>query len=71
MFYDNFMIAYFVLLRFVFFYTIFVFVYTKYAIMGMMDFNVNNYSFELGEHKDKNVIWIVFPYNHNLINTLK
>jgi len=36
-----------------------------------MDFDKNNYTFELGEHKSKRVIWIVFPYNHQLINDLK
>lgn len=34
-----------------------------------MDFN--HYTFSLGVHKNKNVIWINFPYQQNLINDLK
>jgi len=36
-----------------------------------MVFDVKNYSIEPGVHKGKNVIWIAFPYNQQLINDLK
>ncbi len=34
-------------------------------------FNPENYVFETGQHKNKNVIWISFPYDSELINQLK
>jgi len=39
--------------------------------MKMRGFDVKNYAFEPGEHKGKNVIWIVFSYNPHLISALK
>jgi len=36
-----------------------------------MDFNTQNYTFLPGTHRHKNVIWIVFPYDRNLIDALK
>lgn len=39
--------------------------------MKMRGFDVKNYAFEPGEHKGKNVVWIVFPYNPHLISALK
>ena len=35
------------------------------------DFNVDFYTFSLGTHQDKNVIWITFPYDKDLILALK
>ena len=39
--------------------------------MENQKFNVENYKFELGTHKDQHVIWIKFPYNNKLIEALK
>ena len=36
-----------------------------------MELDREKYSFETGTHNDKNVIWILFPYNQNLISELK
>jgi len=36
-----------------------------------MNFKIENYSFTIGQYKEKNVIWIQFPYDQNLINALK
>jgi hypothetical protein len=41
--------------------------YTKYS----MSFELKNYKFALGTHKDKNVIWVHFPNNAVLRNELK
>lgn len=34
-------------------------------------FNPKNYAFDIGQHKDKKVIWISFPYDKELISQLK
>lgn len=34
-------------------------------------FQLNHYSFEIGEHQNNSVIWISFPYNQEHINHLK
>ncbi|HQW18235.1 MAG: tyrosine-type recombinase/integrase [Bacteroidia bacterium] len=34
-------------------------------------FQIDNYRFEEGEHNRQQVIWIIFPYNRQLINDLK
>lgn len=34
-------------------------------------FSRKNYTFEIGRHKNKHVIWIVFPYNKQMISELK
>jgi len=36
-----------------------------------MSFSLQNYQFVTGEHHDKNVIWVHFPYNLSLKNELK
>ena len=36
-----------------------------------MELDTQKYTFETGTHNDKNVIWILFPYNQNLISELK
>ncbi len=35
------------------------------------EFNIQNYTFEIGEHKSKSVIWIIFPYNREFLTQLK
>lgn len=34
-------------------------------------FSLENYTFTPGKHRDKKVIWIICPYDRNLINALK
>lgn len=34
-------------------------------------FNPENYTFEFGIHRNKNIIWVVFPYNTDLLAKLK
>ena len=36
-----------------------------------MSFNLQNYQFSIGEHRDKNVIFVQFPYNQILLKELK
>ena len=36
-----------------------------------MGFELNKYKFEIGQHRDKNVIWILFPNDATLRNELK
>ncbi len=34
-------------------------------------FRKENYHFQPGRHKDKNVIWISFPFDHKLVGQLR
>lgn len=36
-----------------------------------MKFDPQKYTYEIGSHKSKNVIWLLFPYNQSLISELK
>jgi len=36
-----------------------------------MSFNCKNYTFSTGEHRDKNVILVKFPYNQQFENELR
>ncbi len=39
--------------------------------MASSKFNIENYVYEIGEHRNQNVIWILFPYDQNLLKNLK
>lgn len=50
------------------------FTYTKYAYMSKQKQSIflkENYTFKEGKHNNKNVIWIKFPYNLQLISNLR
>lgn len=40
-------------------------------VENTVKFNLENYFFEMGQHKNRNVIWIGFLYNEELLRQLK
>jgi len=38
---------------------------------AILNFNSKNYIFQTGEHRNREVIWISFPYDQNLVKQLK
>ena len=47
------------------------YVYFNFDIQNTLLMELANYNFKLGKHKNKNVIWIAFPYNKDMQKQLQ